>query len=506
MLAIYPIVSLYGHNIAEVPAEQAAVPAAISFVFAACFTALLWLAFRDIRKAGLITTVFVALFFSYGHAVEALGGKALGSAEPETYVAALWLFLFLSALIAVGRTRRDLSAGTSILNVMGSVALIMALVPVLTYRPPVAESPGEDKAAGKPEIENTVTKGPKPDIYYIILDSYPTNATLKKVFGYDNSPFTDALEDKGFYVAEKSRGNYVLTYLSLASSLNMKYINYLAEKGKVGKWFSTVPYRMVSDNEAARFLRARGYKFVHINSGWSGTARNPSADIQIDTGDANEFGMMLVETSMLRLIEPYIGFIGADEIRRRKTIFLETANIPYLREPTFTFAHLLLPHPPYFFEADGTPIVQEKYSWGGHVWAERAKYRDQLIYTNKMVEETIGKILERSDTPPIIIIQGDHGPASSFYVDGNPLWLNPTDKQLDERTGILNAYYFGGRKNKYFRADISPVNTFRVIFNSYFSAEYPLLKDETWFSNYNDAYKFSNVTKRLKRAKRPAEK
>ena len=73
----------------------------------------------------------------------------------------------------------------------------------------------------------------KPDIYYLILDGYANSSTLKEVYGYDNQGFEDYLEEKGFKVASESRSNYAITALSLASSLNMEYINYLSEAGGV---------------------------------------------------------------------------------------------------------------------------------------------------------------------------------------------------------------------------------------------------------------------------------
>ena len=68
-----------------------------------------------------------------------------------------------------------------------------------------------------------------PDIYYIIFDAYASTSTLKEVYNYDNQNFNDFLTAKGFYVTSKSQTNYPLSFLSLASSLNMKYINYLTD-------------------------------------------------------------------------------------------------------------------------------------------------------------------------------------------------------------------------------------------------------------------------------------
>ncbi|MBT4002001.1 MAG: hypothetical protein HOF10_01675 [Chloroflexi bacterium] len=64
----------------------------------------------------------------------------------------------------------------------------------------------------------------QPDVYYIILDGYSREDYLNEVLSYDNRPFLNELEGYGFYIANCSQANYSLTRYSLASSLNMEYV------------------------------------------------------------------------------------------------------------------------------------------------------------------------------------------------------------------------------------------------------------------------------------------
>jgi len=66
--------------------------------------------------------------------------------------------------------------------------------------------------------------GQLPDIYFIILDSYTDNNTLKDIFNFDNAEFLSYLSEKGFFVSQKSFSNYNSSPLSIPSMLNMKYI------------------------------------------------------------------------------------------------------------------------------------------------------------------------------------------------------------------------------------------------------------------------------------------
>src|SRR5690606_10374696 len=68
-----------------------------------------------------------------------------------------------------------------------------------------------------------------PDVYYLIYDKYASNEVLDEYYGYDNSSFHEQLEERGFYVSASSRTNYPRTIFSLASSLNMEYIQELVD-------------------------------------------------------------------------------------------------------------------------------------------------------------------------------------------------------------------------------------------------------------------------------------
>ena len=51
------------------------------------------------------------------------------------------------------------------------------------------------------------------------------------------------------------------------------------------------------------------------------------------------------------------------------------------------------------------------------------------------------------------------------------------------RQTILEAYYFPGNASAKLYPTISPVNSFRLIFDEYFGANYPLLPDQTYISD-----------------------
>jgi hypothetical protein len=115
---------------------------------------------------------------------------------------------------------------------------------------------------------------------------------------------------------------------------------------------------------------------------------------------------------------------------------------------------------------------------------------DQLVYLNGRVLEAVRKILQLSPTPPVIVIQADHGPASE------KLLARPTPESVKIRNSILNAYYLPGKGKQALYPGITPVNTFRLIMNSYLGTHWPTLQDKSYYSGPIGAtpYTFIDVT------------
>ena len=115
-------------------------------------------------------------------------------------------------------------------------------------------------------------------------------------------------------------------------------------------------------------------------------------------------------------------------------------------------------------------------------------YRDQAIYITRRIEQVIAQILAKSKEPPILILQSDHGPGLRLDMESQ----EKTD--LHERMSILNAYFFPGRNYQGLYPEITPVNTFRVVLNTFFGADLELLPDRNYFSTWSAPYQFVDVT------------
>lgn len=344
--------------------------------------------------------------------------------------------------------------------------------------------------------------GYKPDIYYIILDAYGGEKMLQDLHGFDNSPFTSALKKRGFIVPPESRSNYLRTLHSLGSSLNMQYLDAISKSmGTSSLWWPLT--ETIAHNETRRFLESQGYKTVVIASGWDFTTiANVDTYQQPYPIFLNDFEEFFISTTNLSLF-PFAGkvgisFPGYDTHRRILTYELEQLkNIPELESPKFTFVHIIAPHPPFVFDAQGNPIdpdypysiVDNRYLITPPRKYEKG-YLNQLSFINTQMLDVVDAILEKSAELPIIIIQGDHGPGN--YVDAQ----SGTPPCFYERFAILNAYYLPGIDPGSVPADITPVNTFRLIINQYFAADLELLPNHQYFSLPEAIHQFEDVTDR----------
>jgi hypothetical protein len=128
----------------------------------------------------------------------------------------------------------------------------------------------------------------------------------------------------------------------------------------------------------------------------------------------------------------------------------------------------------------------------------RRGYADQLIFLNGRILKAIDSIVSKysPDNRPVIILQGDHGPGLRVNTQSH------NHEFVWERTGILNAYLLPQGSAFDVRSDITPANTFRVVFNGLFDAGLPMLPDKTLHSTYAAPW---NCDELLEEQMRPPE-
>ncbi len=190
----------------------------------------------------------------------------------------------------------------------------------------------------------------------------------------------------------------------------------------------------------------------------------------------NEFEDLLVKTSALRAVYDLNASMRSNQNessahRDRVFYVLDSLKVlPTMPGPKFVFVHLIIPHDPFDIGENGE-FVDSWSSMSREAYFDG--YRHQVIYISKVLPEITAAILANSSTPPVIIIQGDHGPSYQY--------------RDDQRAEILNAYYLPEGADQLY-STITPVNTFRIVFNTYFGGDFPLLPDISYLPVDKDLF------------------
>jgi hypothetical protein len=461
----------------------------------------------DGQAASLLTSIILILFFSYGHVSGLLHLNTsgiffrLGLDGQPVYLISAWLLIFAGAsfvVYRVGELRRYI---TQAFSLMAAVALAVPLGQIVIHEIQLSKPWPEEQvhfsheAAPADEIP--------PDIYLLVLDGYGRADILRDIYNFDNSTFLGRLESLGFRVAEEARSNYTQTRFSLASMLNMTYLDALSPSIPQDSDDRAAISRLIRWSEIRRILEEQGYTIVGMPSGYRPTELENADVFQREPlRAATTLERWAFETSALVILQDMAVSLGRPPLqlgyrahRDRINFVLEQLNeVRKIPGPKLVFVHLLIPHPPFVFDATGDPVAQ-RYPFilgdGDDFFGTREEYvrgyRDQISYVNQVVLEAIVNLLQTSTHPPVIVIHGDHGPGSRLN------WQSPEDSDLLERSAILSAYYLPDAPEEVVYDTITPVNTFRAVLDLYFDTDLGLLPDQSFHSTHEQPYFFIQI-------------
>ncbi|HET9458041.1 MAG TPA: hypothetical protein VFO78_11900, partial [Candidatus Limnocylindrales bacterium] len=123
LLAGYAVLFLYSVNLDEVLPVDAAAPLVRSVAAAVGLTAVLGLAFRDLRRGAVVATALVVAFFAFGHVSAGLADLGL---DDRAQLAA-WGLVVLAAIVYAARAKGSLPRMTAGLNVAAAVLVVLVL-------------------------------------------------------------------------------------------------------------------------------------------------------------------------------------------------------------------------------------------------------------------------------------------------------------------------------------------------------------------------------------------
>lgn len=503
LLSIQPVWHLFLINDTELyfsDAVRALLAALLLGIVALCFAYLL---VRDWRKASTVASLFMFLFFLFGDVSGWVVNKfGIGPVRADLIILVFVALCMVFWLWLIQNQIKNVASVNLYFNLLSIFLLINAGFPKGSNVLGISPSLNQEQPVPATAVQSA---NPRPDIYYIILDGYGRNDILQALYDYDNSEFLNALAAKGFYIAEQSNSNYVQTMLSVSSALNMDYLQSLSADGTKIEGREDLIH-LIQNSQVREILAQNGYKSISFRNSYNATI--PNADVYYDdTGFAyplTVFESLVLDHTMIRVLShvPALNNVLIEmpyNTHRNQILstFARLQEIPSLEGDYFVYAHVIAPHPPFVFDQDGKALPHQepfRLADGNQFIKNHSResyiegYRSQLQYVNRLVLETIDTILAQSKTPPIIILQGDHGPGSHLH-------FGTLEKTLPaERFGILNAYYFPDQNYTHLYPSISPVNSFRMLLNQFFGTEYTALPDQHYYSPWGYPLNFTEVT------------
>ncbi len=463
LISTFPSTYLYVQNIQEVSLRRVAPPILINLFV----TAFLWFIcsfiWNEVYKKAIIIFLLLIIIEHYGLIFDFLQNIAIGFDYSLNHLILIPVLIscWVYCAIQISKSKQSYVLVNRTLNFAVSLVFCWNLANIFFFHLPLLCKSYKEQTNLQNEISKTFKSNKNPDIYYIIFDEFASIESMQNLFHYDASKLSEKLQMEGFYFASQSRGLYAFTQFSLASSLNMQRV----PKG-------SDPYQMVRESRVVHFLKRNGYRIIDLSS--DSNLRFAEADERYSYSLAHisiffdKYYYSLFEWSILC-------YFSEEWAKKRSELskyfydetlyFLHTLQaVVKLNSPKFVFVHLVCPHEPFVFDRYGH--MQDLNHLYDH--SNRKYYLEQYIFMSEQMLKVSKYIIQHSSQPPIIILQADHGYRGELGRGGSKI---PPSEILK----IFNMLYLPRFPVDDFDPSLSPINTFRLIFNFYFGQHLPLL-------------------------------
>ncbi len=485
VFAAFPTLTLMAYNTLQIRFTVIFRPLVISLLFGILLFTLVYVLFKKNKpKAALITGVTIILFFSYGHLYNLVKSVSFLNTilGRHRYLLGIYGLIWISVLI-LSLKKNIKSDFTKLMNIISIILIALPLLKIGSYYANEAIAYWKLDPSQGTNADAVAELGYAPDVYYIILDSYSRPDALMENYGWDVTDFIDEMEELGFYYASESHSNYNETFSSLSTSLNLEFITDILEERGIES--NSAAHRdLIIHNEVRSFFESLDYETIAFSTGYKWSEMD-DADVYYEVKpstifyDITPFESLLVKNLIIYPFQEHFHSVfnwdfeqnvdspHEEHIQTQINILETLPEIAENKNPTFTFAHLIIPHIPYVFDVDGSILEDPGYNSGEGGYAinesyELDGYEKALQFLNHQMLMICRQIIENSESEPIIIIQSDHG------------WKD------DHRYKILNLYYFPDGDYESLYPAISPVNSFRIVLSEYFSLDYKLLEDRIY--------------------------
>ena len=362
-----------------------------------------WLIALVLRRRGLtnVRSTFLLLvclvMFYWGGRLLIVFGGLIG-----------WGVVVASVAGAAALTRRldsDLLLRAAIVSV--SVALLAGplvdLVRVMTDW-------GEDHVTDSTTLSASLVS--KPDIWLVMFDGHPSFDTIKAdIDPGEAMALKTRYRDAGLSADWTTFASYWITDYSLPSILNMGLPSEIPVSNNTTK---QTLYRIIGgDNRLVDLLVDNGYETYMIESGWSGSTCSARFDHCISSSWADEpMAFMLADSLITDFLISRYGYAFTAGTRATTNWVLNNAvAVTRDRTPSFVFAHVLAPHPPFFLDSECAVEVSDSRAGVSfnHANVDSEQREQYLIQQMECLNSFVTQMVQKVGQDAIVVVLSDHG-------------------------------------------------------------------------------------------------
>lgn len=477
LLIIFFITHGYAENVKLVPVGQLLLLLLTLAIISLLIFGLCKKIFRNRHNAALFVSFFLIVFLFFGAFQDFLGQFRVTSALAQLKVFfPVSLVLILLVFILLRRTRRNLERPRVFLNVL---LVLYILIDVVTIGAKLlSPAPRNNQSLAAHGLSTASCDScAKPSIYFILLDEYSGSDALKTLFNYDNTQFEQFLQQQRFKVNHHTSSNYVFTVFSVASTLNMQYLQDLGKQSDQNHFGYRKATMHISDNIVTQFLQQQGYRINNFSyfplPGAPAVFKSDYLPGKISLITHKTMYSRVVKELVLVLASRYsIHYFqekyDAFYINNNEAIMQQALQEAQQNNtaPSFNYLHLMLPHYPFAYDSLGrriTPFWKRKSFTMQDV---DEAYLQYTVYSNKRLQKFITELQQRTAGKAIILLLSDHG-----YRTNRP----QMDRTLPYKT--INAIYLPQQNYGAWYDSMTNVNQFRALLNTSFGQKLPMLKD-----------------------------
>ncbi len=476
LLPVFFVLHGYLENYGFISPGEGALLALVYTAGSLVVAVICWLFLRNIPKAALAAFLIMASYFFFGVLFDFLKAHAAPFFSKYIVLFSVFFILVIAVIVYLKKTNKSFKRLTVFLNLLLIFYILVDVGSLVSknFRP---NDPGLSVYSfAKNNTYQPCDSCNKPDIYFLLMDAYASTVALAQWYQFHNHLDSFLLQRK-FSIQAHSRSNYNFTPFSMASILNMSYLQGIEHPGQVTLNDYNNCETLIRNNEVIKKLSAAGYDIVNYSI--FNLAGHPSL-VEQDFLPLNT--RLITERTMLAYLRKDIGLklakwypfkwfwggdiMNANHNNQRFIELVKTSAAVKSTRPRFVYAHFYLPHNPYYYDKNGNlkdiaTITRENTSF------PISAYLEYVTYANSRIREMITAIQQQNPSA-VIILMGDHGNRDS------------TKEVFPVRYfQNLNAVYYPDNDYKGLYDSISGVNQFRVVFNKLFKQNLPLLKDSS---------------------------